>query len=222
MIRMTVKRTLSIVVLLALAGLAVSLLAYPSLPPMVPSHWNAAGEVDDTMQRGVMALMMPVLILALGLLLLYIPNIDPLRSNVERFRGVYNWFIVGFSAFFLYLHILIILAGLGAKFNLTYLLVPAFSLGMFGLGLVLERTKPNWFIGIRTPWTLSSPTVWEQTHRLGSLLFKLSAGVTLIGLLFSPQAAFVVMTGSILIAALASVIYSYFAYRKEKLKQGAE
>ena len=222
MVRMTVKRTLFMVVLLALAGLAISLVAFQNLPEMVPSHWNMAGEVDDTMPRSIIAIMMPGLILFLGLLLLYIPNIDPLRANVDRFRNVYDWFIVGISAFLLYLHVLIILAGLGAEFNLTYLLIPAFSLGMFGIGLVLERTKPNWFIGIRTPWTLSSPTVWDKTHRLASLLFKLSGGITFISFLFSPQAAFVSMTGSILIAALASVIYSYFAYRQEKLNESDE
>jgi uncharacterized membrane protein len=215
---MTIKRTLVVVVLLALIGLAVSVWAYPRLPEMAPSHWNAAGEVDGWMPRNGIALLMPGFILLIGLLMLYIPNIDPLRANVERFRGVFNWFIVGICAFFLYLHILIILAGLGVEFNMTYLLVPVFSLGIFGIGFLLEKTKPNWFIGIRTPWTISSPTVWEKTHRLGGLLFKVSAGVMLVGFLISPEVAFTSMLGSLLLAALAPVIYSYFAYRKEKIQ----
>jgi uncharacterized membrane protein len=152
----------------------------------------------------------------LGLLLLYLPNIDPLRANVEGFRSVYNKFVVGVSSFFLFLHIMIIVAGIGVAFNPIYLIVPATSLLMFGIGLLLEKTQPNWFMGIRTPWTLSSPTVWEKTHRLGSLLFKLSAGFILIGLLFSPQIAFSILIGSLLTSALVSAIYSYFAYRAEK------
>lgn len=213
---MTVNRTLVMIVLLVIAGLVISLWAYPQMPDRVPSHWNIAGEVDATMQRSTVAFLMPVISLVLGLLLLYLPNIDPLRANVEKFRSAYNWFIVAFLAYFLYLHILIILAGLGVEFNLTHLLIPAASLMMFGIALVLERTRPNWFLGIRTPWTLSSPTVWEKTHRLGSLLFKLSGAVMLIGIFLSPQAAFAIVIGSILITTLVSVIYSYFAYRAEE------
>lgn len=213
---MNIKRTLVIIVLLTLTGLAVSLWAYPQLPEMVPSHWNIAGEVDDTMQRGMVAFLMPGTILFLGLLLLFLPNIDPLRANVERFRSVYNGFIAGLSVFLLYLHILIILAGLGVEFNPIYLLIPFVSLAMFGIGVFLEKIKPNWFAGIRTPWTLNSPTVWEKTHRLGSRLFKLNGVVILFGLIFSPQVAFFIMIGSILITTLVLVAYSYFAYRAEE------
>jgi uncharacterized membrane protein len=212
---MTTSRTLVIVVLLAFTGLAVSIWAYPQLPEMVPSHWNISGEVDDTMRRSQVAFLMPGLILGLGLVLLYLPNIDPLRANVERFRSVYNGFIIGAMIFFLYLHFLIILAGLGVVFDITFLVITAASLMMVGIALVLERTKPNWFLGIRTPWTLSSSTVWEKTHRLGSRLFMLSGGAMLLGLFFSSQVAFIIMMASILFTTLATILYSYLAYRAE-------
>jgi uncharacterized membrane protein len=213
---MTTNRALFIIIILTLAGLVLSLWAYPQLPELVPSHWNFAGEVDDTMPRSAVVFILPGLILFLGLLLLYLPNIDPLRANVEQFRSTYNWFIVGESFFFLYLHILVILAGLGVKFNINYLIIPFASLLMFGIGLVLDKTKPNWFLGIRTPWTLSSPTVWEKTHRLGGLLFKLSAGVIFASLILSPEASFMILMGSILIATLVLVFYSYYSYKLEK------
>jgi len=215
---MTINRTLLMIVFLTLAGLAISLWAYPQLPEMTPSHWNPAGEVDDTMPRGIIALLMPGLTLVLGLLLLYIPTIDPLRSNVEHFRSAFNWFIVGISLFFLFVHVLTILAGLGIGFNMTYLLIPATSMVLFGISIVLERSKPNWFLGIRTPWTLSSPSVWEKTHRLGSLLFELSGAVMFIGLILPPQAAFLLIMGLILLTTLVSVIYSYFVYRAEQVR----
>jgi uncharacterized membrane protein len=159
---MTVKRTIVVIIILVLAGLGFSLWAYPQLPEMAPSHWNFAGEVDDTMPRSTVAFLVPGVILGLGLLLLYIPNIDPLRANVERFRSIYNWFIIGASAFFLFLHILVILAGLGVKLNMTHLLIPAASIIMFKISHVLDKTKPNWFLGVCTPWTLSSLTVWKK------------------------------------------------------------
>lgn len=212
---MTTNRTLIIIIILTLAGLVVSLWAYPRLPEMVPSHWNFAGEVDDTMPRNQVIFILPGLIFFLGLLLLYLPNIDPLRANVELFRKIYNWFITGASSFFLYLHILIILAGLGMKVNINYLIIPVASLMMFGIGMVLEKTKPNWFLGIRTPWTLSSPAVWEKTHRLGSLLFKLSAGVILVSLILSPTTSLLILMGTILSTAILLVFYSYYTYRAD-------
>ncbi len=212
---MTTKRTLVLIVLLAVVALAVSLWAYPNLPEMVPSHWNLQGEVDGTMQRTTMVFLLPGLMLFLGLLLLFIPTIDPLRSNVERFRGAFNWFIVGMTLFFLLMHVLTILAGLGVSFNMTIVLIPAVSVVMIGIGFVLDKTKPNWFLGIRTPWTMSSPNVWEKTHRLGGLLFKIGGVVLLAGMAFSPQTGFLLMIGLILAITLVTVVYSYFAYRAE-------
>lgn len=212
---MTTKRTIALITLIALAGLALGLWAYPRLPEQVPSHWNAAGEVDDTQPRAVAVYLLPGLALALGLLLLFLPNIDPLRANVARFRGAYNWFVAGFVAFLVYLHGLVILAGLGVSFNMTHLLIPPVSLGLAGIGFMVERTRPNWFIGIRTPWTLSSPSVWDKTHRLGGRLFKLSGALVWIGLLLPPQAAFFLTNSAILFTAVATIIYSYAAYRAE-------
>ena len=212
---MTTKRTLILILLLSVVALAVSLWAYPNLPEMVPSHWNLQGEVDDTMQRTTMVYMLPGLMLFLGLLLLFIPMIDPLRSNVDRFRGAYNWFIVGMTLFFLLIHVLTILAGLGVAFNMTIVLIPAVAVVMIGIGFVLDRTKPNWFLGIRTPWTLSSPNVWEKTHRLGGLLFKIGGVVMLAGMAFPPQTGFLLIMGLILGITLVTVVYSYFVYRAE-------
>jgi uncharacterized membrane protein len=213
---MPTKTTIVVLVILTLVGLALSLLVYPTLPEMVPSHWNAAGEVDDTMSRNTITFLIPGFTLVLGLVLLYLPNIDPLRANVERFRRVYNLFIVGFAAYLIFIHVLILLAGLGVEFNMTYLLIPPASLMMFGIGFVLEKTKPNWFLGVRTPWTLSSPDVWEKTHRLGSLLFKVSGGIMLFGLIVSADVAFTIMIGAILLTTIVLIFYSYFAYRAEK------
>jgi len=213
---LTTKNTLIVLVILTLIGLAISLWASPTLPEMVPSHWNAAGEVDDTMSRNTITFLMPGFTLVLGLVLLYLPSIDPLRANIERFRHVYNLFIAGFAAYFIFIHFLIILAGLGVEFNMTYLLIPPASLMMFGIGFVLEKTRPNWLLGIRTPWTLSSPAVWEKTHRLGSQLFKVTGGVMLFGLIVSPEMAFAIMIGAILLTTIVLVFYSYFAYRAEK------
>jgi uncharacterized membrane protein len=215
---MTIKRTLIAVALLTLAGLAFSLWAYPQLPELVPSHWNIAGEVDGWMPRTTNALLVPGIMLGMGLLLVFIPNIDPLRQNVERFRTTYNWFIVGFSVYMLFIHIATTLAGLGIQFNMTYALIPAMAILFFGIGLMMDKAQPNWFIGVRTPWTLSSPTVWEKTHRLGALLFKITGGLILVGLLFPPELGFILIMVPVILTAIVTVVFSYFAFRAEQKK----
>jgi len=213
---MTIKRTLVIVLILTIAGLVFSLWAYPQLPEMVPSHWNIAGEVDGWMPRTTNALLLPGIILGLGLLLLFLPNIDPLRANVERFRNTYNWFIVGFSVYMLFLHVITTLAGLGIQFNMIHAVIPAMAILVFGVGLLMEKVRPNWFIGVRTPWTLSSPTVWQKTHRLGALLFKISSVLMLLPLLFPPEWGIFLMMVLVIGITLVTIVYSYFVYRAEQ------
>jgi len=213
---MTTRRALLAVILLALLGLAAGLLAFPRLPAQVPSHWNAAGQVDGTTPRETAVYMLPGMLLAFCLLILYLPNIDPLRANVERFRAVYNWCVLGLALFFLFLHGLVLLAGLGVRFNINRLIVPAAGLLLAGAGLLIERTQPNWFIGIRTPWTLSSPAVWAKTHRLGGRLFKLSGAACLLGAVLPPEAGLLLLITLILLVTLATTVYSYLAYRKER------
>jgi uncharacterized membrane protein len=217
---MTIRRTIIIIALLTLAALALSLWAYPQLPELVPSHWNAAGEVDGWMPRLPNVLLIPGLMIGMGLLLLFIPHIDPLRANVERFRGVYNGFILVFTLYLLFLHIIITLAGLGIEFNMNYAIIPAIAVLFFCIGLLLDRAKQNWFIGVRTPWTLSSPTVWDKTHKLGAVLFKISAGIMILGMLLPPDWGVILIMVAAMGVALVTVVYSYFTYRKEQQAQG--
>jgi uncharacterized membrane protein len=212
------KRTVILgIVIITLLSLAVSAWAYPRLPAAVPSHWNAHGEVNGYTTPLGAALLLPAIILGSGLLLVFLPGIDPLRKNYAAFQGVYYWFVLAFSLYMAYLHGLILFAGLGYPFNMNRMLLPAVGLFFILAGFLVERAKPNWFVGIRTPWTLSNPVVWEKTHRLGGLLFKISGAITLLGVLL-PQLAlgFILVTG--VGSALAATVYSYFIYQEETRK----
>lgn len=162
--------------LLALAIIALSFLLslyfYPWMPEQVASHWNTLGQVDGYMPRAWGAFLLPTVSLALLGLLWLIPLMDPLRRNIERFRGQYERFLLIFVLFFGYLHLLTLLWNVGVQFNLLAVLSPAFGALLYYVGVLTEHAKPNWFIGIRTPWTLSNEVVWERTHRVGGKLFK--------------------------------------------------
>lgn len=119
-----------------------------------------------------------------------IPRIGPLRENIATFRPVYDWFVVVFSAFMTVIHGGVIAFNLGYEFDFTLLVLAAVAGLFYYVGVLLAHADRNWFVGIRTPWTLSSDEVWERTHHLGSRLFKLTAIISLVGLFFGDAAIY--------------------------------
>lgn len=211
---MNTKNTLIIsFTLVAIAFLAGAAL-YSQLPDPMPSHWNAAGEVDGYMSRFWGVFLMPLVTAGLLLLLAAIPSIDPLRANIAQFRSIYNLFLVGFTAYMLYVYGLTIAAALGVQFNMTVMLLPVVGLLFMGIGLMLPRAKRNFFIGIRTPWTLSSDTVWAETHRVGAWGFIIAGGVTILSTFFGENGIWLLLAG-LMLAAFVPIVYSYILWRRE-------
>jgi uncharacterized membrane protein len=212
---MSTRNTLIVSGLLVLAGLAFSLSVYNRLPDPMASHWNFNDQVDGSMARFWGAFLMPVLSLGVLGLLMLVPRIDPLRANVAAFREPFNAFVTLLVAFFLYLHVLTLLWNLGYQnFRMSGALLPAVGLIFVFAGALMAKSKRNYFIGIRTPWTLSSDTVWDQTHRLGSRIF-IGMGILVMILSLMGRGALVVLPFVILAAVLVPVIYSYILYRRE-------
>jgi len=90
----------------------------------------------------------------------------------------------------------------------------AAGLLFIGVGILCENTRRNWFIGIRTPWTLSSDKVWDKTHRVGGKLFKIAGVIAIVGIFFQSYAVYFVLIPALLVAAY-TIVYSYFEYKKE-------
>ncbi len=195
----------------------VSLAAYPVLPDQVVSHWNAAGEPDGSMGKLAGIGLVPLIMVALVGLLLFLPRIDPLRKNYAAFRDWYDGFILAFVLFMLAIQCQIILWSLGYRISMNLVMPVLVGLLFVYTGFFLERVEPNWFAGIRTPWTLSSPAVWKKTHMLGGKLFKIAGIVSCAGALVPDLAIWFIMV-PVLTGALATVVYSYYAFRKEQEK----
>jgi uncharacterized membrane protein len=212
---MSTRMTIIISLFLVLAAVVLSLSIYNQLPEQVASHWNMNDEVDGYMPRFWGAFLMPLVALALLGLLLVIPHLDPHKANIASFRGPFNAFVLLLVAFMLYLHVLTLLWNLGYQdIKLSAVLLPAVGLILAFAGVLMGKTKRNFFIGIRTPWTLSSDTVWEQTHRLGSKLFVVMGLLVMLASLFG-QTGLLMVLPVILLSVLAPVIYSYILYRRE-------
>ena len=200
--------------LIAIAFL-VGVILYAQLPDPMPAHWNAAGEIDGYMSKFWGVFLVPVITIVLVPLFLVIPNIDPLKANIAKFRGVFNWFIVIFVAYMLFIYALTLAAALGIQFNMTVMLLPVIGLLFIGAGYMMSKAKRNFFIGIRTPWTLSSDRVWNETHRLGSTLFIACGVLAILGSFFGGMAAFWLMLVPLIVSSVFLVVYSYVLYRRE-------
>lgn len=211
---MNTRTTIILASLLIALSVLAGLFLYPRLPDPVASHWNARGQVDGYMPRFWGAFLMPIVSAGMLLLFLLIPLIDPLRANIAKFRTTFNTFIVLMIVFLLYIHGLSLAWNLGYRFDMGTVLMPAMGLLFFYMGVLMQRAKRNWFIGIRTPWTLSSDRVWDETHRLGAILFKIAGVLALAGVFFGQYAIWLVLI-PVLAVAIFLLVYSYVLYQRE-------
>jgi uncharacterized membrane protein len=203
----------SLLMLAAMFGMAA--VTWPGAPERMPVHWGLSGQPDRFGGKFEGLLGLPLITLAIYALLLVLPRIDPRRVHYDSFRGAYavlRTALVGlFFAIAIFTHLWI--RGRPIEVNiLAPLLVGAL---MLVLGACLPRLESNWFIGVRTPWTLSSEESWRRTHRLAGVLFA-TAGVLIIVLsVLWPHAGMWVILCTVFPAALASAISSYFVWRDD-------
>jgi len=201
---------LVLVLLMFIAGLGV----YPRLPDLVASHWNARGEVDGYSSKQVVLWLIPGISFILTLFFWAIPRIDPLKKNIADFRPYYNGFIIIFLLYMLGVHLMMLGWSLGYKANPLIAISVGLGILFFYAGLMMRKAKRNWFIGIRTPWTLSSESVWNKTHAIGGKLFQAAGILTLFGI-FWPKAAIWIMLIPILGVSVYAIVYSYVLYQRE-------
>jgi uncharacterized membrane protein len=209
---MNKKILISIIIVISFI---IGIYFYPLMPEKMASHWNFQGQADGYASKEFGLFFFPVFLLAMVLILLFVPKIDPLKNNIEKFKDSYERFIALFSIFFVYIYCLTILWNIGISFNMNVLLMPALALLFYYMGVLLKQAKRNYFIGIRTPWTLSSDVVWDKTHDLGEKLFKLIGLFTLVSVFF-PKYAFVFILIPIIIFPIYLVVYSYYEFKKQK------
>src|SRR5262245_11345892 len=156
--------------------------AWPQLPDRLPTHWNIHGEVDGWGNKFMGLLFMPLLVLGLYLLLLLLPLVDPGKANYQNFQKAYGIIRIVLVAYMATIYAATQFAAFGHAVNMTTVILPLVGVLFIILGNFLGKIRPNWFVGIRTPWTLSSQLSWDKTHRLAGWLF------ILMGLLFFPVA----------------------------------
>jgi len=203
--------------LLALAAAAgFSVWAYPHLPAQVATHFTLDGEPNGWSSRLVASILAPGIGLVLAVGSTVLPRIDPRGANYAQFGPTY-WTIINAALVLVAgVHFFLLGKALGWRVDMTR--VAALGIGgmLVLLGNRMTRIRPNWFMGIRTPWTLSSDTVWRKTHRFGGVAFVI-AGLCVVATAFigSGWVSCGAM-GCVAAAALSSVVYSYVIWKKEQ------
>jgi uncharacterized membrane protein len=203
-------------IFMVLVAVGASLVMYAGLPEQVPVHWNIRGEVDRYGARHEALFLIPLIMLATWGMLRFLPRIDPLRANYARFAGTYEVIIDSILAMMLVIHLAILLGASGAPDSVSLVVRAAIGAMFIVMGNVMPRTRQNWFVGVRTPWTLASERVWDRTHRLAGYLFVALGVIVILTIPLAPQIGIPVLAAGVAIVGLGSVVYSYLEWRKEK------
>jgi uncharacterized membrane protein len=197
--------------LLIVATLIVTLIFYPDLPSRIPMHWNWRGQVNRYGGKWEIFLM-PAAMVVVVLLFAAMPWLSPRRFEVNTFRSTYLYVMLLALAFMAYIHVLHLWAAFSKPLDMNRALLGASFLLLILFGNVLARVRRNFFIGVRTPWTLSSEKVWDATHRFAAKAFVVAGLLGLLSLVVSASAiAGLVIIG---VAGLASVLYSLAYYKR--------
>jgi uncharacterized membrane protein len=208
-------------VLITIATLAFSWWAWPQLPERVVTHWGVNGQPNGWSSPTFAAFLMPGVMALMTLLFAALPNIDPLKKNYEFHGSVYFLLVNVVIGFVGIVQVMVLGSALGWPFDMRAALPLLLGALFVFMGNLLPRIRPNWFMGIRTPWTLSSERVWRKTHRIGGYAFTI-AGLVFIATAFIPMGTkgTAVMLGIIFPTVLWPVVYSYLEWRREKEDAG--
>jgi uncharacterized membrane protein len=206
------KKLYTFLLVLVLANFLAAIMLYPYMPDKMASHWDINGDANGYMGKFWGLFFTPVLTLVIIAFLLYLPKMDPM-NNFRKFNSQYELVILVLAIFMTYIHALTLLWNLGAKFSFNSTMAPAFGLLFYSIGAAIGKAKQNWFMGIRTPWTLSNAKVWDKTHKLGSELFRICGFICILGMFFEKYALYFVIFPVIGISIFL-VVYSYLEWKK--------
>lgn len=193
---------------------------FNNLPASVPLHFGLNGQPDRFGNKS--ELLLPVSILSavsifVYLLLKVLPAIDPKRK-VRYSVGVFKKLGFGLIVFMVALNIAIMYSTLHRNFNMQKIIFPLIGLLFTFLGNLMNSVKPNYFVGIRTPWTLENEDTWRKTHQLASKLWMVGGIViTAATLLATANIASFIFIGVVMVITFIPVIYSYIYFKKHQI-----
>lgn len=203
--------------IIVFACMLTGVLVYPNLPDVFISHWGVSGQANGSMSKFWGTFLLPTMMFVFIGLWALLPKIDPIAPGFKSFRYVYDFFWFLIISFLAYVYALTLGVNLGWQLNMTKALLPALAALIASLGILMPYLKRNWFIGIRTPWTISNDRVWEKTHKLGGNLFVASGAIIFLSTFLNSRLSVWLILVPLLGTTLISVVYSYLLFKREEL-----
>jgi uncharacterized membrane protein len=198
--------------LIVLASFVATLMVYPQLPNIIPTHWDIHNRANGYSPKWVLFLLGPGMMLATLVLFCFLPWLSPKPFDVETFRATYLQVMVMLVAMLAYFHGVILWTTLGHAVDVGRAIVGGVCLLFALLGNVMGKVRRNFYIGIRTPWALANERVWNATHRFAAKTFVATGviGLLLTLLGFSGWPVFILL----MVAPSAPVAYSLIFYKQ--------
>jgi uncharacterized membrane protein len=209
---------ISIIVLMFAIGVFADSFVHTNMQGEIVSHWGADGKADGWIAKPLGLYLIPSLAAFFYIIFLSIPAIFAHHKDVEHFPDQF-W---GFKVIFVFMMAAIYVAtlapalGLWGNFDPLYIIVPAIALLFFYVGHMLSFTRQNYFIGVRTPWTLADERVWEKTNHLGGKLFWVCGALALISLISPADMRLWIVLLPIIFTVVCVYFYSLHLYKKTK------
>ncbi|MGI6704040.1 MAG: SdpI family protein [Clostridia bacterium] len=213
-----IKRVRSNPIMLAILVIvfAVAAYSYVKLPAdgQYPVHWSFSGQPDRYGSKLEAVSIGPIVSGLIYALAVVLPGIDPKRKNYQKFKKEYILLMQVIMGVMAIIYIITIMAAFGRQVNITLWVNAMVGMLFIVLGNYMGRIKPNWYMGIKTPWTLSNDRVWAKTHRFGGRTFVILGVLFLLNAFIGFITNFVVFLVLLLVFAFSPVVYSYILYRK--------
>lgn len=211
-------KTEIIPLLLVVISIILGCYFYTIFPARVPMHWNINGQVDSWGSAFSGAFILPMILIGMYILFILLPFIDPKKEKYQQFEKVYRIFRILIMLVMFAVYLIASFNALGYSIRVEVWIPAIIGLFFIVMGNYFGKIKPNWFMGIRTPWTLSSEEVWNKTHRLGGKLFMVLGLLMMLTPVWPWQSAimFWVVIVPVLLVAVVPMVYSYVIYKKLK------
>ncbi|MSQ37054.1 MAG: DUF1648 domain-containing protein [Chloroflexi bacterium] len=202
--------------LVIVAGLFIwSAVLWPSAPERMPVHFDITGTADRYGGRAEGLLLLPAVALGVYLLLRFLPLLDRARANYPAFAGAYGVVRLTVVVVMALIDAALLLPVMGISLNVGVSVRLAVGGLLVVFGSVMGKIRPNWFVGIRTPWTLASKRSRVQTHRLGGWVFLVSGPALMASSAFASAFAVMVVFAVTGAGILCTISYSYLAFRDD-------
>jgi uncharacterized membrane protein len=197
------------------AMFVVGALAWPTAPDSLPVHWSLSGQANQYGGKLEALFLLPAITLVVLVGMTLLPRVDPLRSRYAEFARAYSIMVLLIVAFFGAVYAGTLAVAFGVHLNVSQLVLGLVGILLVGIGALMNQVRPNWFVGIRTPWTLSSERSWSATHRAARwVLIAMGVSMAVAGLLQTAWALYLALL-LIVVGTVGLVAYSFVVWRDD-------